>query len=287
MMHRWLKIVPLLGVFLFPFQPAAAQGLVWNLPPDGTWVRYEGSYNQTIRRPDSTEGDLRLQWRRNLTVKSVGEEVVEHDLDGNGEVETSNRWGLDETALPARWIELRVETGQVVEGIIDAGPGGIRIYKILVPEAVIRGEIEDAEGIFLSHVPLVRGFSKIGDQPTQPLDSPVFQPYPVITLIRHFRQLTGEPGEQPFDVGGLGSVTATAVSGEMQTETSTSRTTNTAKIWRSGEMPFGIVQWTAEAVNEQKTPTAPRDSFAESVVLTEELTAVEVGSDAESDLITE
>lgn len=275
---------------LFAGQDAVAQGLLWNLPPDGTQVRYEGTYEQTIRRPNSTEGDLTLSWRRNLLIKSVGQETVEYDLDSSGRIESGNEldmWGLDESAIPCRWLEFRVDTGRVVEGIIDAGPGGIRIYKILVPEAAIRGEIDDLEGIFLSHLPIVKGYRKLGDQPTQEMESPVFQLYPVISLIRHFPDLPEQPGTQPIDVGGVGTVTASAVKGEMVTETGTSRSTNTAEIWSSAEMPFGVVQWTAKAVNEQKNPTTPRSAFQESVVLSEELTAVEVSTGAESDLITE
>lgn len=270
-----------------PHAQVRAQGLIWNLPPDGTQVRYEGTYEQTIRRPNSTQGDLTLSWRRNLLIKSVGQETVEHDLDGSGAIEAANQWGLDESALVCRWIEFRVDTGRVVEGIIDAGPGGIRIYKILVPEAVVRGEIRDSEGIFLSHLPIVRGYRKLGDQPTQEMESPVFQLYPVLSLIRHFGELTEQPGTQPIDVGGVGSVTASAVEGAMVTETSTSRSSNTAEIWHSAEMPFGVVQWSAEAINEQKNPTETRTTFRESVVLSEELTAAEVSTGAESDLITE
>ena len=73
----------------------------------------------------------------------------------------------------------------------------------------------------------------------------------------------------------------------MQTETTTSRSNNSAEIWHSTEMPFGIVQWSAEAINEQKNSTEPRSTFQESVILTEELTAVEVSTGAESDLITD
>ena len=31
-----------------------AQGLIWSLPEEGTWVRYEGTYKQTELRPNST-----------------------------------------------------------------------------------------------------------------------------------------------------------------------------------------------------------------------------------------
>lgn len=292
-MRGWLACTPVLSLFLFTGQEAVAQGLLWNLPPDGTQVRYEGTYTQKVRRPNSTEGDLELKWQRNLIIKSVGQETVSFDLDGSGHVEgepnqaPTDAWGLDESALVCRWLEFRVDTGRSVEGIIDAGPGGIRIYKILVPEAVIRGEIDDPEGVFLGHLPIVKGFRKLGDQPTQQLESPVFQLYPVVSLLRHFEDLTEQPGTQSVDVRGLGAVSATEAKGDMKTETSTTRTTNTAEIWHSTEMPFGVVQWSAEAINEQKNSTEPRSTFKESVTLSEALTAVEVSTGAESDLITE
>ena len=41
---------------------ASAQGLLWKLPEgEKTWCRYEGTYKQTMRRPNSAEGDLTLE----------------------------------------------------------------------------------------------------------------------------------------------------------------------------------------------------------------------------------
>ena len=292
-MRGWLACTSVLAFVLSSMQDVSAQGLIRNLPEDGTQVKYEGSYTQVINRPESVEGRLTLTWDRNLWIKSVGQETVEFNLDGsrdsdgNDVIETSNAWGLDESALVCRWLEFRLETRPPD---IEEAPVGTRIYKILVPEAVIRGEIEDIEGVFLSHLPVVKGYRKLGEQPVQELESPVFQLYPLVSLLRHFGELNELPGTQPFDVRNQGSVTAAAVEGEMETETATSQSNNTAEIWHSPEMPFGTVEWTAVVTNKQKNPTEARSVFDELVplvTLTETLTAVEVETGAESDLITD
>jgi hypothetical protein len=271
-------------------QDVAAQGLIWNLPDDGTQVKYEGTYEQVINRPESVQGRLTLTWDRNLWIKSVGQETVEFDIDGSGDIESgenTNAWGLDESALVCRWLEFRVETRPPD---IEEAPVGTRIYKILVPEAAIRGEIEDIEGVFLSHMPIVKGFRKLGEQPVQELESPAFQLYPLVSLLRHFGELNELAGTQPFDVRNQGSVTAAAVEGEMETESTTSQSNSTATIWYSAEMPFGPVEWEAVVTNKQKNSTEARSVFDELVplvTLTEKLRAVEVSTGAESDLITE
>ena len=55
----------------------------------------------------------------------------------------------------------------------------------------------------------------------------------------------------------------------------------------SADMKFGVVKWSAKMVNEQKNPTEPRSTFREVVELTEELTALEVRTDGETELVTE
>jgi hypothetical protein len=277
MIARWLLLVGLAWGAVWS-QPARAQGLIWRLPEDDrAWVRYEGTYQQLVRRPNSTEGDLTLQWRRNLEIKSVGREEAEHDLNHDGQP----------TKEMCRWIEIKVVTGKVVEGLIDAGPGGTRIYKILVPESAVQGRLEDADGIFVEYVPIVKGFKKLGDEPAAPIESHVFQDYPVASLIRHLRNLRAEGGEQGLDVPAAGNVNATVYKGDLQMETVTTRTTNSVEMWVSSALPFGLAKWTAKAASEQKNPTEARATFREIVELKEELTAIEAGTGAESELVTE
>jgi hypothetical protein len=270
-MSRQISCVVPLALCAVLSQSASAQGLLWRLPPeDGTWVRYEGTYKQVVRRPNSTEGDLSLEWRRNIEVKSVGQETAE--VNGRQE--------------PCRWVEIKVVTGKVLEGIIDAGPGGTRIYKVLVPESAIHGKLNDAQGIFVEYIPIVKGFKKLGDEPAAPIESQVFQLFPVASLLRHFRNLASE-GEQSLDVPAVGTITATLYKGEMQMETLTNRSTNSAEIWVSEALPFGVAKWTARAVTQEKNPTDARATFRPAVELTEEMTALEVGRGAESELVTE
>jgi hypothetical protein len=256
---------------------ASAQGLVWNLPPDGTWVRYEGVYRQVLRRPESAEGDLTLQWQRNLDIRSVGQEVAAHDIDHDGR----------EATEPCRWLEFKLVTGKVVEGIIDAGPGATVLYKVLVPESEINGAIADDEGIFRAYLPVVKGFRKLGDEPAQPLEAGVLQIYPNLSLLRHYRDLVTDGTEQTVDVKNVGTVTVKVIRGHLEMETGTTRSVNDGEVSRSPDMPFGLVRWTAKTVAEQKNLTDPRSAFAEVVELSEELTAVDTGANAESELLTE
>lgn len=267
------------AALLLAERPADAQGLLWNLPADGAWVRYEGTYRQLVRRPQSTEGDLTLQWQRNLEIKSVGQEEATHDLDHDG---------VEVTEM-CRWLEFKIVTANFVEGVPDPGPGATRIYKVLVPESYIDGQIVDDENIFRAFIPVVKGFRKLGDEPAQPLESNVLQIYPNLSLMRHYRDLQTDGTEQSADVPNAGAVTVNVIKGSLQMETSTQRSSNESEAWRSvsGDMPFGIVKWTAKTLQEEKNPTEPRTSFRETVEITEELTAVQIGTEAESELVTD
>jgi hypothetical protein len=248
-----------------------AQGLIWSLPEDGAWVRFEGTYKQLVRRPDSTAGDLQLQWTRHLTIKSVG---------------TSEEAWQDQVQ-PCRWIEIKVITGQEKEGLIDAGPGGTRIYKLLVPEAAIAGQVLDAEGILVSHIPVVRGFRKVGDEDPQPIESGVFQVYPLISFLQHYRNLAPESSDPVQEQIPSGLVSATVWKGSLTMESRTDRSSNQGQIWRTDEVPFGIAKWFVRDVREEKHPTQSRDLFRETMEVELEMAAHEIGTGAETELITD
>lgn len=250
---------------------AEAQGLLWSLPADGAWVRYEGTYAQTVRRPNSTAGDLQLQWTRHLTIKSVGQ------------VEETWR----DEVQPCRWIELKVVTGQVKEGLIDAGPGGIRIYKLLVPESAITGNVLDEDGILLAYIPVVRGYRKIGDEDPEPIESGVFQLYPIVSFLQHYRNLATESTEpEQLQLPG-GFVGATTWKGSVTLESRTNRSTNEAQLWRSDDVPFGVAKWIVRDVREEKHPTQSRDLFQETMEVSIEMSAHETGTGAETELVTD
>lgn len=248
---------------------ACAQGLLWSLPEDGAWVKYEGEYKQLVRRPNSTQGDLSLKWTRHLTIKSVGtsEEAYRNEVQ------------------PCRWIEFKIVTGNVNEGLIDAGPGGTRIYKVLVPEAALAGQILDAEGIVVSHIPVVRGYRKIGNEDPQPIASGVFQVYPAISYLQHYRELAPESADSEQLQTTAGIVGAVSWKGQLMMESRTTRSTSEAQMWRSDEVPFGLAKWIVRDLREEKHPTQSRDLFRETMEVTVEMAAAEIGTGAETELV--
>ena len=65
------------------------------------------------------------------------------------------------------------------------------------------------------------------------------------------------------------------------------RSTNSAEIYRSETIPFGVAKWTAKTVEEQKPSTAPRSEFVVTNEITEEMAAFEILSGQESELVTQ
>lgn len=267
MSHFGTLAVVILGVT----SQLSAQGLIWSLPADGTLVRYKGTYTQQMRRDDASDGDLTLTWDRIVEIRSVGAE----DGDYLGET------------VPCRWIEIKVETGKSPEGVLDAGPGGIRMFKLLVPEVAIRGSVDEpvAQGrsVFASHIPIVRGYRKIGDEPTQEIETKLFQLYPIVSLLRHYPELIEGESSQTSVLAG--DFATTKYTGTVVMETNTYRSTNTGEFARSETMPFGIVAWTAKTVSEEKGATDPRSSFREAVVIEEAMKAIAIEQNAESQFL--
>lgn len=252
-----------------------AQGLLWKLPEsEKTWCRYEGTYKQVVRRPDSTEGDLSLEWVRHLTIKSLGSE----DADYKGQVR------------PCRWIEIKVVTGHVNEGVVDAGPGGNRIYKLLVPADEIRGSVTETltkdREMFVSFIPVAKGYRKIGDESAIPIEGNVFDLYPMVSYLRHFRDFEST-GDQESVQTPVQEFPAQLWKASLVSETPSLRTTTSADMYRSDETPFGVVKWTAKVSTETKQTTSPRTSFTPSMEIEEIMALAEVGEDAETELVTD
>lgn len=256
---------------------ASAQGLIWNIPAEeGRWVRYEGSYAQVMKRPDDPAGDLKLNWTRHLTIKALGTE------DGE----------IDGQTVPCRWLELKVITGPVKEGIIDAGPGGIRLYKVLVPvEAITKVKIEadnqviDADRVLATYIKIAKGYRKVGDESAVPIETGVFQIYPALSALQHYRELT-TLGTEDVAVRNE-TVSAQHLKGELVTEDLFTRSTNTADVWKtdSPTIPFGVAKWTVSAVIDRKDSTESRGAFTPLSEITEEMIAAEIGEAAESELV--
>ncbi|RMG02858.1 MAG: hypothetical protein D6741_03065 [Planctomycetota bacterium] len=259
-------------VALLAATPAMAQGLIWSLPEDGTSIRYEGEYSETLVRENDT---VELgPWIRHLTISSVGTEMVDDPADPGKKI-------------PARWIELKVTTGRSRDGRLDPGPLGERIYKVLVPEAAVLGREVDDDGIPVAYIPILRGYRKIGQGDVQQLSAPVLQIYPVISLLRHYPQL--QPSTEPEETIRIGTdvVSARKFTGRFVMESRTSRSTNTGGLWRSDEVPFGLAKWTVTIVREQKDAPDPRSAFKRYSEIRVQMQAVEIRTeDVRSELAT-
>lgn len=249
-------------------QSACAQGLIWSLPDDGAWVRYEGTYKQVELRPGSVEGNIEPEpWIRKLWIKSVGRETAEY----HGQT------------VPCRWIEIKVVTGRPQEGAIDSGPAGTRIYKVLVPELEITGQLADARGIPVSFLPIVKGYRKFGESEVEAISADVLQVYPLISLVMHYKTLEPEGTAEDPRIP-LGPLSATRQRGAWQMESPVSRTKNEATLWRSVDVPFGLAKWSVKLSREAKDSLDPRSAFQPVTEVTVEMSAHETGNNALSEL---
>lgn len=259
-----------LMLFLLEVAPAQAQGLIWKLPPDGSWARYEGTYSQTQFRPDSPEGDLKLQWLREITIRSVGSEAA--DINGQ--------------SVPCRWIEIKSITGTSSEVGIDPGPAGATIIKALVPESGIVGSEADGNKIPVSFLPVVKGFRRAGTGEPQPIESHVLQVYPSLSLLMHYKTSQAETEQPaPLDLPGFGTVNARKFTAKHEMESDTTRSINDAQLWRSDDVPFGLAQWMVTVTRESKSPKEDRSKFVRTSEVREEMSLREVGTNAESELV--
>ena len=253
-------------------QVSNAQGLIWSLPEDGTSMQWFGTYKQTEERAGSDEGPQTIQWNRQLTIKSVGKETAE----------------FRGRPVPCRWIEIKVVTGKPssdVEGGTDAGLIGARIYRVLVPEGQIYSTTVDSISIPVSFLPIVKGYRRFGEQEIQPIKSKVLQVYPLLAMLRSFRDLksdaTGvvDPGVE------LGPVSATHLTGTSVVESPTIRSKNTTDLWQSKDVPFGLAKWKVTITRETKNISDPRTAFKLVSSIEVEMGAQKVDTQAEPVLV--
>jgi hypothetical protein len=268
-----LLLTPVIGDFA---SVANAQGLIVHLPKDGTWVRYEGNIKQVEFRPDAPEGDIPMEWIQHLTIKSVGrEQALYHGKQ-----------------VPCRWIEIKIVTGKASESGVEAGPVGERIYKILVPEERVVGDIADGEKIPFSFLDIVKGFRKNGLSPATPIplvrgSEGAFQVYPLIGPLMHYDAIEAAGGgtEQVQLAGG--SVKTKKFKARRVIESPTTRTTSDAEFWEcdANSIPFGLAKWTAKTTVDKKDTTAPRaNAFKPATQVNVEMSAHEWGAGAKSEI---
>ncbi|MFM9959670.1 MAG: hypothetical protein ACKV2Q_00385 [Planctomycetaceae bacterium] len=248
---------------------AKAQGLIWRLPPDGTWIRYEGTYQQIEARSNTGGTDLTILWIQHLTIKSVGQQEVE--LDGKN--------------VPCRWLEFKVQTGKKSEAGINPGPVGASIYKVLVPENRVIGKLTDDETIPVSFLPFVKGFRKDGEKPVEEMTGSVLQIFPKIALFRHFTTLEKDGEPESLDLS-VGAATAQKLKGKHEAENLQNHTVHEAELWRSDDVPFGLAQWSVKLTMERKGENDPRSAFKQVAQTLVDMKAQETGTDAKSEVET-
>ena len=262
-------------------QVANGQGLIWKKPGTKKFtVIYSGTYTETIPNA-STEKKPEI--RREVIVRFLGKDKGFH---AGKEVECA-------------LFEITVSTGEVKEGaIFDAGPGARRSYKALIPVSAIEGKAQDADGIFVSMLPIatdktgktVYGLMKIGGGPAKRMKSPVLQVYPMLTLLQHYRTLTEVSSQGPVTVAGkqLTSGQYKRYSATRTVESSSSQSINTAKIIRTDSVPTGLGGWEVTLVRREKNAAQSRNEFKKETSLvttiTTKLTCAEIKMDAVSEL---
>ena len=253
------------AVALLP-QTSHAQGLIWQIPEPGAWVRYTGEYRQVTAQPQSTEGDVSLQWQRIVELRCLSK--------------TEAEWRGE--TVPCVWIELESSTGQQVDGQFEAGPGATRIFKLLVPEAAILGkEFFDLE-IPQAFLPIIEGYRQIGTGDPEPIAAEAFQSYPLFSqvLVNEQASLAGEESAQAI----TGNYDADLIENTVAIEDNSARTTNETRLWISPDVPFGPVKWTVRVTRESKTLVDTRDQFQKVSEINIQMQAAQIGTDAVSKL---
>ncbi len=262
--NLWLCVICLLTTSSL----ASAQGLVWSLPESGTGVKYTGDYRQTTYRPQSTQGDLSLDWRRTMEIRCLEREMADYQ-------------GANVACV---WLEYEVVTGQQVDGNLESGPGGTRIYKVLMPESAIKGIEFFQSKVPNAFVPVVKGFQKIGDAEVEEFKHPVLQIFPVLSQVFLNEKLT-VTGSESISVT-AGQYDAQKIECQSAIEDPQSRTTNTTQVWVSDDIPFGTVQWKVRIDREVKTVADTRDQFRKHSEITIDMQAAQLIEDVTSKIST-
>lgn len=279
-MFRWWLTAVVFAAFLAGISSGAAdaQGLIIRLPKDGSWVRFEGTVKQVESRPDAPEGDITMEWIQHLTLKSVGrEQALYHGKQ-----------------VPCRWIEIKLLTGKASESGVEAGPVGERLYKILVPEERVVGEVVDGDKIPFAFLDIVKGYRKMGGGPVTPIplshgSEGAFQAYPLVGPLMHYDsiQAADSPVEQVQVPGG--TIKARKFNGHRVIESPILRTASEADFWEcdGNAIPFGLARWTAKTTIAKKDSNASRTTaFKPATEVSVDMSAHEWGTGAKSEITT-
>lgn len=282
MLYKFLSGLAFVGLMASQTSSALAQGLIWNAPPEGTEVQYEGDYKQEDERPNDVNKRINLEWRRRLWLKALKKTNAEYK--GN--------------TVPCQWFEIKVVTASEVggDGDLVPGPGGKRIYKVLVPlegEGTTLGPPKDGGAVMdqmqipIGFLPIVKGWRRIDEQAAEPITSGVLNTYPLLTLMNQYRTLDLVTAQEDPQVTLQNITTAAHYHGEMKMESSTNRSDNKAEIWASDAVPFGLVRWQVDVTREVKDNSAARDAFELTSTYHVDMKIVKQSTNATSDLAEE
>jgi len=244
---------------------ASAQGLIWSLPEDGKFATYSGMYTLNDVQTGTKNEDIATSWKRQLTIKSVG--TADADFQG--------------ASTTCRWVEFKLIDAKTEDTKLVAGPVGEVIYKVLIPESGVVGKVLDDKNLFVNHIPIIRGYRKVGAGEVETLPAGALQVYPVLTLLMHYREITSE-GDDNVQVGGV--QTAEKLSGKETLESRELRIINNATLWRNTDVPFGLVKWEVTQVREKKASTEPRSTFVKASEVKTSMTLDQLGDGAQTDL---
>jgi hypothetical protein len=249
---------------------ASAQVLIWSLPEeDGAWIDFTGTYRVIQARPNNSEGDLQLEWRSDLRISSVGKETA--DVGGK--------------SVACRWVEFKSVT-KPNDLEKSPGPGGICLYKVLIPEDRVTGKTVDEVGLPITYLPIVKGYRKVGERDVEEVNEKVLGVYPLIAPVVAYPDLKpASPPQEDLDLGEkLGPVSTNVFDGNSTVVSEYRRSTNAGRLWRAETLPFGLAKFRVNLLREERGVAAPPGEFSKSAVVEVELTAVEKGTGMKSEL---
>lgn len=269
-MSRITLACSVLAVLIVP-QVAVGQGLLFQVPEPGAWVRYEGTVKQWDSLPDPETGEMKrpekpIEWQRHLHLKCVGKQNAKFR-------------GQD---VDCRWIEIKVITGVRSELGPDPGDVGSRVYKVLVPASVLDGKDRDPKKVPVDFIPIIKGYKRVAGGEVTPIRSKALRIYPMISLLGHYRdpKVIARNGNVGIPTANSG----TQYSGELKLERNRSQADNAATYWVSKEIPFGIAKWDVTVTRKSKDISDPRSSFQESSQIKVQMQAQEIRDDAETEI---
>lgn len=212
---RRISLFTFLLTATIPVSVSQADGILFKLPEDGTWVQYKMDGQEIEGRRGDKE-----KYAGTLTISSVGGEKVKGET--------------------CRWIEIRHTWQEITRGDTD---DRVRILKCLVPEKHV-GEGKTPS----KHI--IRGWRSafLGSKGKG-------RPYPLhrsdgsLRLSQPGGMIFGGPLGKPVKLKPkkiktkLGTFTCTGTRGTFPVKLGNKTTPYTLTVWRSEKVPYGVVRF--------------------------------------------